>query len=277
MFNYFRNSFRRKKARRITKEYPARIDTFDLGDKGKIEFANWTNPLVRQIKIDADTIDFFKQFIKEGDFAIDIGANIGETTVPIALCTGATGLTLGFDPNPFPFKILETNATLNKDKMKIAAIPYAISVEDEELYFVSSEASFGNGAISSTKTLGKGYRFLHPEKVKGVNLEKFLNQEYKDWLTRLSIIKIDAEGYDKEILKSIADLIAKYKPTIIAESYGKSTNEAKVELYDVIEKNGYDIYYFEDFSTKAKVEKLSNNSDIIKYKETINIYAVPRK
>jgi hypothetical protein len=131
MFNYLKTSLRRKIrkkiARRVTKEYPPRIDTFDLQNIGKIEFANWENPLVRQIKIDNNMIDFFKQFIKEGDLAIDIGANIGDTTVPIALCTGITGLTLGFDPNPFPFKILEKNAMLNKDKMKIIPLPYAIS------------------------------------------------------------------------------------------------------------------------------------------------------
>jgi FkbM family methyltransferase len=280
MFNYLKNALqrkiRKKIARRVTKEYPPKIDTFNL-QIGTIEFANWDNPLVKPIKIDDNMIDFFKQFIKEGDLAIDIGANIGDTTVPIALCTGVTGLTLGFDPNPFPFKILEKNATLNKDKMKMVPLPYAISTEEEEFYYVSSEASFANGAITKITAGSKHGKFIYPNKVKGINLEKFLEQEYKDWLSKFSFVKIDAEGYDKEIIKSISNLISKYKPVIIAESFAASSNEEKTELYEVINKHGYDIFYFADFSIKAKVEKLNNSSDLIKYRETINIYTTPQK
>ena len=81
---YFKESFRRKKARRFTKEYPARIDSFKLKDEGKIDFANWENPLVISKQITQDMVDFFKKFIKKGDLVIDIGANIGDTTVPMA-------------------------------------------------------------------------------------------------------------------------------------------------------------------------------------------------
>jgi FkbM family methyltransferase len=222
-------------------------------------------------------ISFFKQFIKEGDLAIDIGANIGDTTVPMALCTGVTGLTLGFDPNPFPFKILEKNASLNRDKMKLIPLPYAISTEEEEFYYVSSEASFANGAITKITEGSKHGKFVYPDKVKGINLEKFLEQEYKDWLPKFSFVKVDAEGYDKEILKSIPNLISKYKPVIIAESFASSNSKEKAELYEVIDKHGYDIFYFADFSIKAKVEKLNNSSDLIKHRETINVYAIPKK
>ena len=276
MFNYLKESFLRKKARRITREYPPKVDTFDLKGMGKVEFANWDNPLITPIKLDSKMIDFFKQFIKEGDLAIDIGANIGDTTVPIALCTGITGMTIGFDPNPYVYKILEKNATLNAGKMNIIPAPYAITKEDGEFYFISSEASFANGGISSTRDSKHG-KFVYPHKINGVNLKKFLQEKYDNRLDKLSFIKIDAEGYDKEIVKSIADLIYQYKPTIIAESFGKSTDEEKMELYEVIKKHGYEIYYFEDFNIEAKVLKLNKKEDIIAWDETINIYAMTLK
>lgn len=276
MINYFKESFKRKRARRITSEYPPKVEVFDLKNLGKIEFANWSNPLVSHITIDSDMIEFFRQFIKEGDLAIDIGANIGDTTVPMALCTGISGLTLGFDPNPYVFKILEKNASLNKDKMNLIPVPFAISKEEDEFYFISSEASFGNGAISPTKESSHG-KFIYPEKIKGVNLKKFLEKEYADRISNFSFIKIDTEGYDKEILKSIGDLISTYKPAIIAESFGPASHEAKIELYEVIHQHGYDIFYFEDFNINARVEKLHNKEDILNYKKTINIYATATK
>ena len=275
MLNYIKNSLARKRARRITQEYPPQIETFDLGKYGTIEFANWSNPLVAKIKIDAAMVEFFNQFIKEGDLAIDIGANIGDTTVPMALCTGKSGLTIGFDPNPFVQKILQKNASLNNDKYHLVAQPFAISAQEEEFFFVSSEASFANGAISPTKDSRHG-KFVQPEKIKGVNLKSFLEKNYQDWLNKLSFIKIDAEGYDKEIIKSITDLIQKSKPVIIAESFGTASDEAKMELYDVIAKNGYDIFYFEDFNIGLKVEKLEKNTDMLKFKKTVNIYATPK-
>lgn len=275
MFKYFRDSFRRKKARRVTQEYPPKLDLFELKDHGKVEFANWSNPLVSAIKLSSEMIDFFRQFIKEGDLAIDIGANIGDTTVPLALCTGTSGLTLAFDPNPYVFKILRKNATLNADKVNIVPLPYAISTEENDFFFISSEASFGNGGISATKESSHG-KFVYPEKIKGVNLSNFLKKEYPQWLKSFSFVKIDTEGYDKEILKSISDLISTYKPVIIAESFGKSTDAEKIELYETIEHYGYDIFYFEDFNINSSIKKLNNKKDIVNWKETINIYAKPK-
>lgn len=274
ILNYFKESFRRKKARRITQEYPAKIYSFDLKDEGKIEFANWDNPLLSPKTVSQEMVDFFKKFIKKGDLVIDIGANIGDTTVPIALAAGNSGITLGFDPNPYVFNILKINASLNKEKQNIIPLLNAISVKDEDFYYVSSEASFSNGAISPTKESKHG-KFIYPNKIKGINLLQFLEKNYKEKLNDFSFIKIDTEGYDKEIIKSIYDLIEKYKPTIVAESFGDSSPEEKVELYNVIEQHGYDIFYFEDFDINAKIIKLENSHEITNWKKTINIYAVP--
>jgi FkbM family methyltransferase len=276
MLNYFKESFQRKKARRITREYPAKIYSFDLKDEGKIEFANWANPLLSPKVVSQEMVDFFKKFIKKGDLVIDIGANIGDTTVPMALAAGASGITLGFDPNPYVFKVLEKNASLNKEKQNIIPLLNAISVKDEEFYYISSEASFSNGAISATKESRHG-KFVYPQKIKGINLLQFLEKNYKEKLNDFSFIKIDTEGYDKEIIKSIYDLIQKYKPTLVAESFGDSSPEEKKELYNVIEQHGYDIFYFEDFDINAKIIKIKNSHEITNWKKTINIYSVPRK
>jgi FkbM family methyltransferase len=274
ILNFFKESFRRKKARRFTQEYPPKIGSFDLKDEGKIDFANWDNPLVIPTVITQEMVDFFKKFINKGDLVIDIGANIGDTTVPMSLAAGSSGLTLAFDPNPYVFKILEKNASLNKEKQNIVPLPYAITLQEEEFYYVSSEASFGNGGISSTKNSVHG-KFIYPDKIKGVNLLSLLEQKYNDKLKNLSFIKIDAEGYDKEIIKSISGLIEKYKPTIVAESFGDSTPEEKIELYNVIKQHGYEIFYFEDFNIHTTIIKLKDSSEINNWRKTINIYAVP--
>jgi len=274
IINFFKASFLRKKARRYTQEYPPKVDSFVLKEEGRIDFVNWSNPLVARVIINQEMVDFFKKFIKKGDLVIDIGANIGDTTVPMALAAGSSGITLGFEPNSYVFKILEKNASVNKEKQNIVPLNYAISVKEEEFYYVSSEASFANGAISPTKESAHG-KFVLPNKIKGVNLMTLLEEKYPDQLEKLSFIKIDTEGYDKEIIKSIAGLIEKYKPVIVAESFGDSTPEAKMELFDVIKQHGYEIFYFEDFNINARIIKLQESKEMTNWKKTINIYAIP--
>jgi FkbM family methyltransferase len=274
MIKYFKESFKRKVARRITKEYPFSILRFELEQEGIVEFANWENPLVSPVSISQSDIDFFRKFIKEGDFIIDIGANIGDTTVPMAIAAGKDGLTLGFDPNPYVYKILEVNSKLNRDKSNIVPVCSAISTEEEEFYFISSEASFANGGISPTPESIHG-KFIYPEKVKGVNLFNFLKENHKDQLDKFSFIKIDTEGYDKEIIRSIADLIKAYKPVIVAESFGKSPDKAKMELYELISIHGYTIFYFEDFTQGTKIVEIKTPEQMCDWQDTINIYALP--
>ncbi len=275
LLSYFKKSLQRRKARRITKEYPFKINSYELRDEGTVDFANWENPLVSPLIINQEMIDFFKKFIKKGDLVIDIGANIGDTTVPMALAAGSSGVTLGFEPNPYVFKVLEKNAALNKEKQNIVPLPYAITVKEEEFYYISSEASFANGGISQTKNSTHG-KFIYPNKIKGINLQVLLEQKYNDNLKNLSFIKIDTEGYDKEIIKSISNLIDRYKPVIVAESFKYHTPDEKIELYDVIEKHNYEIFYFEDFNINASIIKLEKRNDITNWKKTINIYAIPK-
>lgn len=275
LIDYIKRKLERRKARRVTREYSPIVQTFNLAKDGKIEFANWSNPLVKPTTITQEMTDFFRKFIKNGDLVIDIGANVGDTTVPMALAAGKEGLALGFDPNPLVFKVLQKNATLNPSKQNIVPLRYAITVKEEEFYYISSEASFGNGGISPTKNSIHG-KFVYPEKIKGINLKEYLEKNYADRLSRLSFIKVDTEGYDKEILKSISDLLSKYKPAVVAESFGKSSKEAKAELFDVISRLGYDVFYFEDFDINANTLKINNSAELAAWKRTINIYAVPR-
>lgn len=274
MINYIKKALVRKKARRVTAIYPYRIDTFNLESDGLIEFANWENPLIEPKDVSQSQVDFFRKFIQKGDLVIDIGANIGDTTVPMAIAAGKEGLSLGFDPNPYVFTILEANAKLNKDKTNIFPVLNAISTKEEEFYFISSEATFANGGISPTKESIHG-KFICPDKIKGVNLLDYLKKNHKDQLGKLSFIKIDTEGYDKEILKSIADLIKEYKPNLVAESFGKSSNEAKEELFKVISMHGYRLFYFEDFAMEAKTQEIKTAQEMTLWKKTMNIYAIP--
>lgn len=273
LLSYLKASFARKKARRFFREYPYEIERFDLSQEGPIEFANWKNPLVKNHLVSQSMVNFFRKFIPQGSMAIDIGGNIGDTTVPMALAAGKAGIVLGFDPNPHVFKILEINAGLNKDKTNIIPLPFAITEEDGEFYYGSSEASFSNGGISTEKDNRHG-SFTLQQKIQGINLENYLQKHYASWVNKLSFIKIDTEGYDKEIIKSISPLLEKYKPVVAAECFGELTKEERKELFDSLADKGYELYYFGDFEENTPTEKITSAEGMNKW-EHFNLYAKP--
>lgn len=274
MFKTILKSLARKVARRITRKYPFQVDQFKLEKEGIIDFANWKNPLGIHKTLVQEEIDFFRKFALPGSFCIDIGANIGDTTVPMAVAAGKSGLVLAFEPNPMVFEILQVNAGLNPEKTTIITVPYAITENSGEFYYSSSEASFGNGGVSaSIKEAGKHGRFQLNAKITGVNLPDYLNEHYKDELHRLSFIKIDVEGHDKDIIRSISSLIDIYRPVLIAECFDKSTADERLELFSVVADHNYSLYYFYDFDDRTEVRQLYKE-DMISQKN-FNFYAIP--
>lgn len=274
LLKYLRESFARKKARRKFNEYAYKIDTFELSEDGTVQFANWQNPLIPPKQITQAEINFFRQFIPKGSLAIDIGTNIGDTTVPMAFAAGKEGLTLGFDPNPHVFKILEANAGLNKDKTNIVVKPFAIADKEAEFFYTSSEASYSNGGITEVSNNYHG-KFVLPQKVRGIVLKDFLEKEFSDWLPKISFIKVDCEGLDKEIIKSMANLLSEYKPVVISECFTRLSKEDRYDLYDSLARHGYDLYYFEDFVEGTPTQKLTQ-ADMTKWK-MFNLYAIAKK
>lgn len=274
MLNYLKNSIKRKVARRVTREYPVKIDAFSLKDYGVVKFANWENPLVEKKEIKDENIDFFRRFVKKGDFVIDIGSNIGQMTLFISLICGKEGLALAFDPNPFVFKVLKQNVELNLSLTNILAYNYAITDVEDEFYYSSSDASFNNGGIS--KIQNKHGKFSLNTKIKGINLELFLKSKFAEKLQNLRLIKIDTEGYDKEIIKSISNLLIEYKPVVISECFGKSTQNERFEHFDLLKSKGYSLYYVQDFVTGTQIIPITKKEDMLNWKH-FDFYAMIEK
>jgi FkbM family methyltransferase len=274
MLNYLINSFKRKVARRVTKEYSTTIENFSTKAYGTIKFANWDNPLVEKKDIPETSVEFFKKFIKEGDLAIDIGANVGHTAVLMSLATGKTGLVLAFDPNPFVFKVLEQNATLNSQLSTIQPFNYAITDFDDEFYYTSSEASFNNGGISKEKTNKHG-KFSLDKKIKGINLEAFLKKSFSEKLAKWSFVKIDTEGYDKEIIKSIKNLLVEFNPVVVSECFFKSSPADRFEHFEVLNSIGYSLFYFNDYDDILEIVPILTKEDMLKWKH-FNFYAIKK-
>lgn len=270
MFETIFNKLRRKKE---FKAYEFQIVEFNLPEDGKIEYAQWLHPGEFGNEVTQQNVNFYRKYIKPGDLVIDIGANEGDTTVPMAMAAGKEGITLALEPNPHVFKVLFKNASLNKDKTTIEPLNYAATAYDGEFTFGSGDPSYGNGGIVGfTHNEARNTRFTL--NVSGINLEKYLLLKYSDRLPRLTFIKIDTEGYDKEIIKTMPGIIDKYRPVIVTECFGPSTDKEKKELYALLSGHRYKLYLLKDFlgSTPSEI-----SASHMTGKKTFDILAVPEK
>ena len=278
MFGLFGKSKKKKEIKSTFREYGYEIQKFEIEGYGEVDFAHWLHPFNKPINIGTSEVNFYKSLAPEGTMIIDIGTYTGDTTVPMALAVGKEGIVLGLEPNPYVYKILEKNALLNTELTNIVPLPFAATVEEGEFVFNYSDASFCNGGFLS-QIKNRKHKHNYELKVQGRNLKKYLDEHYPERIAQLSLLKVDAEGYDKDILNGLSDLIATYRPNIMAECYKRLTQEERSELYDSMAKHDYTVYmndthYLSDgFVDTAKRVKLTKDNMTIK--KHFEIIAIP--
>lgn len=254
ILSYLKGSFARKKARRVHQQYGIRVDVFALKGGESIEFANWLNPLIAPKVITQSEIDFFRKYIRPGSFCIDVGANIGDKTVPMAIAAGAKGLVLGLDPNPTVFKVLEANSRLNAGKANIVPLQLAATETNKQFFFASSEASMSNGGLIEDLNDTLHGKFKHKDPIQGVNLGDYLQEHYAEWLPKLSFIKLDAEGFDYFILKTLVRLVKEHRPTIAMEVYHRISAQTRTDIFLLLKECGYTILNIGTFEGEIAVK-----------------------
>jgi FkbM family methyltransferase len=259
MLKFIKRKLTKKKLKNTFKEYGYEIKDFVIDTIGDIQYAQWLHPFEKPKELTYDHVLFYKKLCKEGDLIVDIGAHSGDTTVPMALCVGKDGLVLGIEPNKYVYKILEKNASLNKDKTNIISLCFAATSEDGNFTFNYSDASFCNGGFLS-QIEDNAHKHNYALEVEGRNLQNYLLKYHLERLDKCSLIKIDAEGYDKEILKTIPEILTNYRPALMVECYKKLNQKERDELFDVLDDFNYDLFYLEDFEAKNELTKIHRNN-----------------
>jgi FkbM family methyltransferase len=278
MFKSLVLALRRKKLKKEFHEYGSVIETFQVGIDGEVKVAQWEHPFSHPFKLDAGLVSFYRQFIQPGDFAIDIGAHTGDTTIPMALAAGKAGTVLAMEPNKYVYRILEENAKLNTDKINILPVCIAATAEDGVFSFNYSDASFCNGGFLSKREINDRHH-KYTLDVQGRNLDQLLRKEYAPFLSKLTFIKVDAEGYDKEIIKNLSGIIHDFHPYILSECNKYLVKAEREELFDVMSAGGSTLYQIGLDQSRASDFRSVNKdplkkSDMMKHAH-YDILAVP--
>lgn len=241
---------------------------------GNIEVSQWLHPKAGVSIPDQREVEELRKFLKPGDVCLDIGAYIGDTAIPMALAVGVEGAVLAFEPNKYVYKVLEENTKLNVDKTRIIPLNFAATPDDAEMEFEYSDSGFCNGGFHENMSKwSHGHAFKL--KVKGKNVYKFLQTEYPELISKIKFIKVDAEGFDLSVLRSIEDMIKLVRPHIRVEVFNGSKYSYRKEMYDFFKRHNYTPLFFEG-STHYSGKEISESTDLMA-KKHFDIFALPEK
>ncbi|MEJ0061857.1 MAG: FkbM family methyltransferase [Alphaproteobacteria bacterium] len=157
-------------------------------------------------------VGMMRAFVRPGDTVLDIGANIGDLTVPLSQMAGPTGRIYAVESHPDVFNILCANLALNQIGNVIPLNAFMRASE---------------GAAVKEEFVRKD------RESKAVAIDELA-------LDSCRLIKIDVDGNELDVLMSGAKTIAKLRPVLYFEN---DVREKSKDLLDYTLSLGYDLYW----------------------------------
>ena len=186
--------------------------------------------------------DLLKNFRKEFELgtACDIGANIGNHSRYFATKFKKV---VSFEPNSLIIDILKFNTKLFSN---IIVFENAIGdYEGTALIFGSKLNIGGFSALRDRNRVAQeyaDYEFVS-NSIKVITLDSM--QEH---LENLQFIKIDVEGYEKQVIDGAIKCIFKFKPIIAFEQWPSDFVDSKSKVIETLVEMGYEFYWQTNFS-----------------------------
>ena len=184
----------------------------------------WINPQHSHSGDDAE--NFIWNYLKKDDIFIDIGANVGTTTLEASKKIGDDGKIFSFEPNPRIFKFLQGNIILNKCK-NVELFNFALGSKSTNVYFSDIYTDESNSVQENNIGI----------KVKMKTLDEVIPKKIK-----IDLIKIDTgSGYEKFVFlgatKILENTLCINFPAIA--TLCKKYNYDSKEIFDLLKQQKF--------------------------------------
>lgn len=172
-------------------------------------------------------VELFRRLVRPGDVVLDVGANIGAHTLPLARLAGPAGEVVAFEPQRVLFQTLCANMALNS-VTNARCLPYAVGAAAGEIDAPRPDyarpGSFGSLAVG-----GPG----PAERVRVVTVDSLA-------LDRCRLIKVDVEGYEEQVLRGAAGTLERLRPVLYVEN---DREERSAALVRYVAGLGYEMFW----------------------------------
>jgi FkbM family methyltransferase len=147
------------------------------------------------------------RFVSAGDWAIDVGANVGHYTKRLSDLVGANGRVIALEPVPQTFALLAANVSLFQNR-NVTLLNLAASDRTQAVGMRIPTLSTGLKNYYEAEICNHHHEIL----VVTIAIDSLMLSH------RISLVKIDAEGYDSVVVLGMDQLLARDHPTLIVET-----------------------------------------------------------
>jgi FkbM family methyltransferase len=176
-----------------------------------------------------------KMSSSQKDTALDIGANIGNHSIFLSKFFNQV---YSFEPNPITYDVLLLNSKYAAPKKNIIPYNIGLSNNDDKLPFKINPANIGGSRIVSLDVDKKYINiFIQVKKADEINSLQKKN---------VSLIKIDVEGHEIDVLKGAENIIKLNKPVIIFEQDADKIHNSSSEAIEYLSALNYSFYTIQE-------------------------------
>ena len=189
----------------------------------------------------SSTVDsslFVSKLAQKNWVVFDVGANIGQTAIPLSVKVGEIGAVYCFEPDKENFERLSRNIDLNPEIKNIH--PYRMALGDGSE--IRLKAIRGSPINSGSVYIEREYTDTSDSLVYIITLDEFVSQQK---IKKLEMIKIDVEGYELKVLIGSTKTLSSFRPLIILEIDNKHLSRQgtnPIALKNCLEMMGYSLY-----------------------------------
>jgi FkbM family methyltransferase len=156
-------------------------------------------------------LQFLRIMLQFPGLVIEIGANMGALTIPLAAELARQGRDmLVFEPQPVIFQQLCANLALN-GLMNVKALPYACGKGNGAVQFAVPDYRT-RGNFGATEMHANSIGAQRKETVQCVRLDDLVGS------ANVGVIKIDVEGFELDVLQGAVTTLERCKPVLYVEN-----------------------------------------------------------
>lgn len=195
------------------------------------------------------TMEVWAKLARRHRMIFDIGSFTG--VYALAACAASPDCkVLGFEPSRNTYYRLITNIKANGFNGRVGALPYALGESESraQVYHQAGVYCLGSGeSLLAEKVDGIWYKD-EVSVITGDSLPRLHIESPREFIIeclpiRVSLMKIDVEGYESAVLRGFADTIGKRHPTMIVECCDE---EAFLAVWSILRDYEYDYLVVDD-------------------------------
>lgn len=174
-----------------------------------------------------------------GNTFVDVGANIGTSTVPAIADFGAESV-VAFEPEPMNFRLLKCNVVANGLEDKVAAYPMGLSDSSRDAELEYDKESWGDHRVRLRTDLPDGPYGESSRPVLTVKLTTFDEsvREMRLKLDDIGLVWMDIQGHEAHMLRGGSSLTESAIPVAMEYwPYGLHRSDGLTLLHEVVARH----------------------------------------